>query len=1221
MSSLDDWSPPVSPSIIAAMEVDVIPETCPSQTEDYYALGNRSNTVSPSKLSDIGDVFGQEQNLDDFPITSTQFDNLNDGQSSPLRLLETEVIPDSIMVEEQTIQDDFRPVPFCCKKSRGQTLDRIKAFKRFLQEPDTALSEDVTEVFTSNVVLDTIPEKIGHLFYRLKQLISKICHGNLESDTEYYSSREQIITFYSFLKRFLYRLPRNLNGEEEEIIQRIVTLLHSVVMYVDRLSDMKYDITLSSSSCDYNRFHLNLDLYWNTLEILCLLEDKFTDPLPLKKISSSYSSDGVESRSLLPQMVQIVVWELVAIAISNFQKKNSQDLIHSSPFDCSCVQDIWKLLACLLNHKGESFWVNLHEVIQTLLGAEIKLPEDVEIDSDVYMYPPVDNLTLNDNSKFCIWMITNVAIVVRGNEDDKIVTASNYYDVNAVIKKVVNKGEVNELDLRFYLRCCQQLCTIWEPNINLLVIFWDYFYKRMNSTFQLKTVSIDSLQTVSKTAVDLLEKCKKCSSGQKTTKQNETSYQLYLGLLGNHLRRLVETHSMQEWKQMKGRIYSKFHQRRIQELTETGLNNFTSLFLSLALTADLEDVSTKLSGFYDMIDVNRQNVGKLTMTWKGMFALMLLYLERNMDVKFIATKIATSFSNICLEFEVFESDPGFRHSLWKLINVYLDGTQEVFDSSKDVCLSQYLLIGEGYSKLLKTCRNNEVPTVISGLQDIISKVRLTTLSDKRDVFNVTSGNFQQAEVFHNAVFSNIYPPVRDLCQSQTAQVQLADILAEISLLALDSKPDDYFTVMKLMLNCENINKNIVCRYLSHIVTVDNALDLLSSHMTNYQTALIQTWIRCAVLVPASSQQLQALNRCAVLVPASSQQLQALNRSMLNLPAVQGILNRASYIVPDEHDKIIFHVFKAIQNLYDKLENWKEKIELRDQVTEYVKDIHRHIMPFLQTFRPVETLSTAYSVIGYLFKCCAHLLYVKSKPNCPLPDIINTMIVPHTLFKKDKPMSPVFLGIIRDHLHLFVSGLANLDFKRDPFIQRRLKDIVTIYLVKFWNSAGSTSSLVHPLVMSLKGSYGRQPLESSVSFRQYIFELVKETFMVISPTYNLPENYQMSLYFTRDVINRTVNKEVIASDLCILVCPVLSIHLQCDSISTQHLCQTILQQMVDAGSSHPHVGTKEVVGEQLMNFLSKFKKNMSLWSMNPSEGTGQDTKLRQTYHSLIETFNS
>jgi hypothetical protein len=40
-------------------------------------------------------------------------------------------------------------------------------------------------------------------------------------------------------------------------------------------------------------------------------------------------------------------------------------------------------------------------------------------------------------------------------------------------------------------------------------------------------------------------------------------------------------------------------------------------------------------------------------------------------------------------------------------------------------------------------------------------------------------------VIHSAVFSNIYPAVKDLCQSQTAQVQLADILAEISLLALD----------------------------------------------------------------------------------------------------------------------------------------------------------------------------------------------------------------------------------------------------------------------------------------------------------------------------------------------------------------------------------------------------------------------------------------------------
>lgn len=44
------------------------------------------------------------------------------------------------------------------------------------------------------------------------------------------------------------------------------------------------------------------------------------------------------------------------------------------------------------------------------------------------------------------------------------------------------------------------------------------------------------------------------------------------------------------------RIFSKFHVRRMQELTDTGLHNFFCLFLSLAITADTEDI---VSSFVD----------------------------------------------------------------------------------------------------------------------------------------------------------------------------------------------------------------------------------------------------------------------------------------------------------------------------------------------------------------------------------------------------------------------------------------------------------------------------------------------------------------------------------------------------------------------------------------------------------------------------------------------
>ena len=46
-----------------------------------------------------------------------------------------------------------------------------------------------------------------------------------------------------------------------------------------------------------------------------------------------------------------------------------------------------------------------------------------------------------------------------------------------------------------------------------------------------------------------------------------------------------------EWRQMRGRIYSKFHGRKMSELTPTGLHNTVSLFLTLAAsTTDTLDV-------------------------------------------------------------------------------------------------------------------------------------------------------------------------------------------------------------------------------------------------------------------------------------------------------------------------------------------------------------------------------------------------------------------------------------------------------------------------------------------------------------------------------------------------------------------------------------------------------------------------------------------------------
>lgn len=55
------------------------------------------------------------------------------------------------------------------------------------------------------------------------------------------------------------------------------------------------------------------------------------------------------------------------------------------------------------------------------------------------------------------------------------------------------------------------------------------------------------------------------------------------------------------WNQIKGRIFSKFSFNKMASLTEIGLYNFISLFLTLTISADLEEVvSIKIYHYFQI---------------------------------------------------------------------------------------------------------------------------------------------------------------------------------------------------------------------------------------------------------------------------------------------------------------------------------------------------------------------------------------------------------------------------------------------------------------------------------------------------------------------------------------------------------------------------------------------------------------------------------------------
>ena len=56
--------------------------------------------------------------------------------------------------------------------------------------------------------------------------------------------------------------------------------------------------------------------------------------------------------------------------------------------------------------------------------------------------------------------------------------------------------------------------------------------------------------------------------------------------------------------------------------------------------------ASKLCDFYDMLDINSITFAKRSVVWRGAFTLMLVYVDRNIDISFLADRLAAAFTSV-----------------------------------------------------------------------------------------------------------------------------------------------------------------------------------------------------------------------------------------------------------------------------------------------------------------------------------------------------------------------------------------------------------------------------------------------------------------------------------------------------------------------------------------------------------------------------------------------
>ncbi|MPC22775.1 Protein MMS22-like [Portunus trituberculatus] len=97
---------------------------------------------------------------------------------------------------------------------------------------------------------------------------------------------------------------------------------------------------------------------------------------------------------------------------------------------------------------------------------------------------------------------------------------------------------------------------------------------------------------------------------------------------------------------MRGRIFSKFHGRKMSELTPTGLYNTVSLFLTLASSAtDTLDVVNKLGELLSLVPTC--STSKSRMVWRGFLAGALLLVDKGCEVSPLAERLSPIVTAVC----------------------------------------------------------------------------------------------------------------------------------------------------------------------------------------------------------------------------------------------------------------------------------------------------------------------------------------------------------------------------------------------------------------------------------------------------------------------------------------------------------------------------------------------------------------------------------------------
>uniref|UniRef100_A0A8D3CPY1 Protein MMS22-like n=1 Tax=Scophthalmus maximus TaxID=52904 RepID=A0A8D3CPY1_SCOMX len=943
---------------------------------------------------------------------------------------------------------ELAPAPppcFCCSSTKDDPTGALStegytargSVKRLLLHLDPAPAEyetDTVEIFGFPWVTETaLVESTKVLFglfrqkvYRLETLVQSSSHdfgqaGNLHYEAD--DLRQQCVTFLQFVKVFLHRYlepsisldasPSHPYEElEAQLPSALLEELFGITLLIGRLKDLPTNVqsafTIQNQGKifppSWHLLHLHLDIHWSVLEILHLLSYKMQGQVVYAHQFVNLTGENLTDASLFEEHLCSLLCDLTGLAIGKYSKVRPTEALSSNHYLCSCTKELW------VTHK----YIHVHymnELLRPLVSGKPAAEHFGGLPTHC-----------KDPLGFTWWLLTHLAMLGQYSRNGTFQN-EKYLDNNwAFVEELLKL--TSEEQVRMHVHCCLSLCLLWEPSTSAVSTLWDYYSKNLSASFTVPWLGMSGLGTLCKTPLALSEQARSCCSpsplhspGHTQLYRSANSFHIFLRVLALCLAQ--DRAGGVPQRQIKGRIYSKFSSKKMQELSEAGLMNFLLLFLVVARQSELEDVASRACELLGFLPSNCPT-GHRTLVWRGQLSLLLLF-QRGLDVGAQASWLASSFSETAKEFYNKTTEVSRRLALWGPLGSYLDGLSEVFEMSTSLSLSEEKLLNEGFDWLLPACRQTELNSALGCLQVVLAQLSVV----KERHLAVAA-----------ALWAHFFPFLRSLRLSQTPPAQLADAAAGFTLLAFDlpsSAPQDLQpNPVQSIMQCfgwdDMVHPLLVTRYLPHLLQNSELVSSLSGVPGSAQSLSVRAWFRCVLQ-------------------------QHLHKNPDGSDSRTGDTDKYIYCKSS-----IISSITAVGCVYSGLQVLSERSAMVSRALDYIGDVLKHIKPSLVS-KNQEGLQLAYWTVGCIVKHWSPLL-ATSKAQQLLFRIVDGLLLPHNLTQQDKAL--------RDSLPLYLQGLSvasSVSQSQGAYLKQQLRSVTRRYLDHFLPASPSVGIIAnHPVLL-------------------------------------------------------------------------------------------------------------------------------------------------------------